>query len=221
MESRSASTTLPRPRLISGTFWRHTAPARNPLELRPTARAGGRYHRRGQPPPLYASSDRDTCWGELFRHTDPAVVSPFEIRRRMSELKVIELPVLDLTDPSVRSAVGVTEAQLTSNDYRHCRRIADLVWSDPERYGGILGPSAAKRGNQTLAVRQEWLDHVGVEAHRTQTPPRRLVGLLEEIARTLPRHALQTPVVRAARDRASGRVGASRRRDRVRRTRSG
>jgi hypothetical protein len=86
----------------------------------------------------------------------------FEIRRRMSELTVAELPVLDLTDPSVRQAVGVTERQLMSNDYRDCRRVADLVWSDAERYGGILGPSAAKPGEQTLAVSQEWLGHVAV-----------------------------------------------------------
>lgn len=105
----------------------------------------------------------------------------------MSELTAANLPVLDLTDPSVRDAVGVSEAQLTSNDYRHCRRVADLVWSQPDRYGGILAPSAAKQGEQTLAVSQEWLDHVAVERHRTQTPPRRLVPLFEEVAKTLPR----------------------------------
>lgn len=186
-----ASTTVQRPRVISGTFWRNTAPARDALQLPPRARAGARYHRRGQRPPLYAASDRDASWGELFRHTDPAVVSPFEIRRRMSELTVDELPILDLTDPSVRQAVGVTEAELRSNDYRHCRRVADLVWSDPEHYGGILGPSAAKPGEQTLAVSQEWLDRIAVEAHRTQTPPRRLLPLFQEIAKTLPTRALR------------------------------
>jgi RES domain-containing protein len=182
---RLASDELSSPRVISGTFWRNTAPARGPLELRPKARAGARYHRRGQAPPLYLSSDRDASWGELFRHTDPAEVSPFEIRRRMSRLHVRELPVLDLTDPTVRDGLDVTEGQLTSNDYRHCRRIADLVWKNPNRFGGILGPSAAKRGEETLAVNQAWLDRVTVEAHRTQTPPSRLVPLFEEIAATL------------------------------------
>jgi RES domain-containing protein len=104
----------------------------------------------------------------------------------MSELRVVDLPVLDLIDPAVREAVGVTEARLRSNDYRHCRRVADLVWSRSERYGGILAPSAAKPGEQTLAVAQEWLGRVTVVTHRTQTPPRRLIPLFQDVAKTLP-----------------------------------
>jgi RES domain-containing protein len=171
---------------MSGIFWRNTAPARDALDLPAVARSSARYHRRGHPPPLYAASEREASWGELFRHTDAAVVSPFEIRRRMSELSVVELPVLDVTDQNVREALRVTEAQLASNDYRHCRRVAALVWESPDRYGGILAPSAAKRGAHTLAVSQDWLDHVTVTAYRRQTPPRRLLPLFEEIARTLP-----------------------------------
>jgi RES domain-containing protein len=185
--SSSTSPSLPPPRLLSGTFWRNTPPARDALDLPAAARSGARYHRRGDPPPLYAASDRDVSWGELFRHTDPAVVSPFEIRRRMSELRVVDLPVLDVTDEEARDAIEVTEAQLTSNDYRHCCRLAALVWSRPDRYGGILAPSAAKHGAQTLAASQDWLDHITVTASRRQTPPRRLLPLFEEIARTLPR----------------------------------
>jgi RES domain-containing protein len=185
--SSSTSLSLPSPRLLSGTFWRNTPPARDALELPATARSGARYHRRGEPPPLYAASDRDASWGELFRHTDPAVVSPFEIRRRMSGLRVVDLPILDLTDEDAIDPIEATEAQLTSNDYRHCRRIAALVWSQSERYGGILAPSAAKPGAHTLAVSQSWLDHITVTVSRRQTPPRRLLPLFEEIARTLPR----------------------------------
>jgi RES domain-containing protein len=185
--SPSTSSSPPPPRLLSGTFWRNTPQARNALELPAAARSGARYHRRGEPPPLYAASERDASWGELFRHTDPAVVSAFEIRRRMSELRVVDLPVLDITDEDVRDALEVTEAQLTSNDYRHCRRVAALVWSRPDRYGGILAPSAAKQGARTLAVSQDWLGRVDVAAYRRQTPPRRLLPLFEEIAGTLPR----------------------------------
>jgi RES domain-containing protein len=181
------SGSVPPPRSVSGSFWRNTPPARHALDLPATARAGARYHRRRQRPPLYAASDRDASWGELFRHIDPAVLSPFEIRRRMSELAVVDLPVLDLTAPEIRDALGITEAQLVTNDYRHCRRLADLIWARPETYGGILGPSAAKPGAETLAVSQGWLGHVTVTASRTLTPPRRLLPLFEEIARTLPR----------------------------------
>lgn len=105
----------------------------------------------------------------------------------MSELGVVDLPVLDVTHEEARDAIEVTEAQLTSNDYRHCRRVTALVRSRPDRYGGILAPSAAKQGAQTLAVSQDWLGNVTVTAFRRQTPPRRLLPLFEEIAKTLPR----------------------------------
>jgi len=112
--------------------------------------------------------------------------------RRMSRLRVVGLPVLDLTDEAVRTVLGVTEAQLVSNDYATCRRVADVAWKHPERYGGILAPSAAKAGEATLAVSQAWLEgHVEVESSRTQTPPRRLIELFERVAETLPQRAVR------------------------------
>src|SRR5918912_4305287 len=91
-----------------------------------------------------------TAADSLYRSMPPPAVTPRgaslpahrrggrltvrKIRRWMSELRVVDLPVLDLIDPAVREAVGVTEARLRSNDYPHCRRVADLVWSRSERY---------------------------------------------------------------------------------------
>src|SRR5438105_7867833 len=106
--SSSMSSVLPPPRSVTGTFWRNTSPMRDALQLPASAPVGARYHRRRQRPPFYAASDRDASWGELFRHTDPAVVSPFEIRRRMNELAVVDLAVLDLTDGEIRDALAVT-----------------------------------------------------------------------------------------------------------------
>jgi RES domain-containing protein len=178
---------LPPPRRISGTYWRHTSPRRDALDLPAAAPAAARYHRRGEPAPLYLSSDRDACWAELFRHVDAAVVSPFEVMRRMTRVAVTDLPVLDLTDPRAREALALTEAQLVGNEYRHCRRAADLVRRHARRYGGILAPSAAAPDATTLVVEQAWVpNHVRVESHRTQTAPRRLADLFDEVARTLP-----------------------------------
>lgn len=123
----------------------------------------------------------------MFRHHVSVAVSPFEIRRRMSTLRVTELPVLDLTDPDIRAQLGVTEAELTGNDYTTPQKITELVRRVPERFGGILEPSAAMRGEQTLVVFQEYLDdHVDIEQEPIMTSPRRLFGLFELVIDTLP-----------------------------------
>ena len=136
-------------RVVDGEFFRHTAPKRAPLAVPHTARASGRYHRKGQQPRLYASSTRDTAWGELFRHTEPEV-SPFEVRRRMSKLRVSALPVLDLTDAGVQGQLGITKRNLIRNRPAVCRRIADLARQAPDRFGGLLAPSAADPSEHTL-----------------------------------------------------------------------
>jgi RES domain-containing protein len=174
-------------RTISGEFFRHTAPSRDALDVPPQAFAAGRYHRTRQEPHLYASSSWDAAWGELFRHSEPEV-SPFEVRRRMSRLKVTDLPVLDLTDPDVRDLLGVTERNLTGNRYADCRRIADLVRRAPGRFGGILAPSAADPERAaTLVVFREWVERkVKVIDYSVGSPPMRLLALFQRVIETLP-----------------------------------
>jgi RES domain-containing protein len=174
-------------REISGVFFRQTAPKYRATELPCKASGAGRNHRDGREPPMYGSSSEDASWGELFRHHLDVDVSPFEIRRRMSTLQISGLPVLDLTDPGVRAQVGVSEQALTSNDYSACQAITELVRRAPGRFGGILQPSAAIAGEQTLVVFQERLDdHVEILEEPITTPPIRLFGLFELIIDTLP-----------------------------------
>ena len=154
----------------------------------PEADVAGRFHEEGDEPPMYASSSEDAAWGELFRHTDPTTgISPFEVRRRMSALQVEDLPVMDLTDIAVRRALGVTATDLVANDYAVCHAIGQLARREPERFGGLLAPSAAIRGEQTLVVFQRWLEpYVEIKNDRVTHPPRRLFGLFESIVDTLP-----------------------------------
>lgn len=172
-------------RRISGTFWRHGSPARDPLELPERAPASGRYHAKGQQPRLYASSTRDAAWGELFRHVY-GPLSPFEVKRRMAKLDVVGLPVLDLTDAAVRRQLGITEQELVGNRYRACQLIASLARRRPDRFGGILAPSAASEDTTTLVVFSEWRHRVRVAHSRIVHPPTRLLALFERLIGTLP-----------------------------------
>lgn len=135
----------------TGRWWRQTSPRYGALDLLERARQGGRCHRRYEPSPCYTSSTETTAWGELFRHVYEEV-SPFEMRRRMSEIEVRHLPVVDFEDPDVRDMFSVTERSLVSNNYAACRKIADLLRQRPDRFGGMILPSAAVPGERTLVV---------------------------------------------------------------------
>jgi RES domain-containing protein len=172
---------------VSGLFFRHTGPKYRATDMLAKANGEGRNHKDGREPPMYSSSSMDAAWGELFRHHLDPDLSPFEVRRRMSTLLIRELPVLDLTDSDVRAQLGVTEADLTSNDCAIPQAITEMVRRNPGHFGGILQPSAAIPGEQTLVVFQERLDeHVEVLEEPVMTPPIRLFGLFELIIDTLP-----------------------------------
>lgn len=63
----------------------------------------------------YASSHEQGAWAELFRRFLDEGVDPFEIRRRVGRVSV-DLEVLDLTVEATRSHLGVSEADLVSDD---------------------------------------------------------------------------------------------------------
>jgi RES domain-containing protein len=172
-------------RTISGTFYRQTSPRRSALELDERAPASGRYHVKGQQPRIYASSSEEAAWGELFRHF-LGPVSPFEIKRRMSHLTVTDLPVLDLTDLDVCRQLGIPQLELVGNRYRACQLVASLVRRRPDRFGGVLAPSAASEDATTLVVFSEWRDRVHIDHHREIRPPSRMIDLFERLIGTLP-----------------------------------
>jgi RES domain-containing protein len=189
--SPSDEAELPEPppdRIVSGHYFRHVAPRSRPLDVRDPAPANGRYHRRGSPAPLYASSTEESAWAELFRHTEPGI-SPFEVKRRMCQLEVRHLHVLDLTDPDIRDALGVTERNLTSNRLTVCQQIAAFARRWPDHLDGILAPSAAVPGLETLVIFPEGLGNIGVVTQKIANPPWRLLYLFERVIATLPPRA--------------------------------
>jgi RES domain-containing protein len=182
---------------LSGTFYRQTSPRRAALDLAQPAPAAGRYHRRGGQSPVYASSSAEASWGELFRHTEPGI-SPFETKRRMSELQVTGLRVLDITDPSVQAALGISQRKLVGNRRGSCQQVAAFAHLWPE-IDGLLAPSAAMSGMTTLVIFPQGLEYVSVRDRGVQKPPLRLIHLLERVVESLPPRR-QDQMYRVARD---------------------
>ena len=84
----------------------------------------------------------------MFRHFSDEGVDPFEVRRRIGYVDVDRLAVLDLTDATVLSAIGATEADLLGDDYSLTQRIARAATE--AGFEGILAPSAALPGRGPL-----------------------------------------------------------------------
>lgn len=167
------------PRYLTRKVWHHGSPARGLLACLPIARGDGRYHRALGPNTWYASSTERGAWAELLRHHESPDISPFEVRRRIGRAGVHALAVLDLTDPDVRQTIGVTEDELRGDDLTLCQQLADAARA--AGFEGILAPSAALRGEHTLAVFVDSLDKVREEHSRIQRPPVRMRDLLRYV----------------------------------------
>jgi RES domain len=127
----------------------------------------------------YASSREQGAWAELFRHFVDEGVDPFEVRRRVGRVSV-DLEVLDLTDEATRSHLGVSEADLVSDDCTVTRDIATAARD--AGFDAVLAPAAALAGCKTLAVFAHALPaKVAAERSEVRQPPPRLADLLPRI----------------------------------------
>ena len=108
----------------------------------------GRYHRAGEPWPLYAALDPPTAWAEWRATTRGGIAGSHELRR-LWRLRVRDLVVLDLRRAEVRAAMGLDEGDLVG-PREHPQRLAARA----RRIGaaGIVAPSAAQPGGFALVV---------------------------------------------------------------------
>lgn len=143
------------------------------------ATSTGRYHRLGGPGVWYGSSQQQACWAELFRHFLDSGVDPFEVRRRVGKVTVRGLAVLDLTDGAVLATLHVADADLVGDDYTISQELAAAALT--AGFAGLLAPSAALPGRQTLVVFAAGVAAVVEESSTVPQPPPRLVDLLSVI----------------------------------------
>lgn len=131
----------------------------------------GRYHRVGDPWPLYASLDRPTMWAE-WSHATGGAIAPADDPRWVCALD-LDLTVLDLRDAATRRALRVTERQLTGDwapdtpnpaTSRVMRAARDLG------VDGVVVPSAARAGGWNVAVLPTAFERVSLARRRREIP---------------------------------------------------
>ena len=155
------------PVVVEGPYYRHGNPRYRLDEVPPKAAASSRWQREGDPAALHLSDSEQATWAEWAKVSNDAVDRTY-VRRRFGRIDV-SVHAVDLRDPDVQKALDIEGADLTSDDYSTCRRIADAA-----RTLGIealLAPSAAREGATTLVVLPAGLRRVRVICEQVLAPP--------------------------------------------------
>ncbi len=135
----------PEGRTFEGTVYRYENPDR--LDTTFTAHPGNvaanhRYSGPGEGA-VYGGTSSRTALREVEHYgaADGRVVAQQDIRLNN---------VLDLTDPSVRSRVGVSLDDISGDSYQYTQQIG--TWARQQGYDGILAPSARNVGGSNIVV---------------------------------------------------------------------
>ena len=147
---------------------RHVPDCLPPREPAPYA---GRYHRVSEAWPLYGALNEATIWAEWARATGGGV-QPADDPRSLCRFTA-DLDVLDLREPAVREALGVSDDELVADrseaePNQACLRVARRaveLGAD-----GFIVPSAARPGGWCIDVLPAGFSKLHRTSRRTVTP---------------------------------------------------
>ncbi len=138
-------------------------PAFPPYRPAPTE---GRYHRPGEPWPLYASLEPATVWAE-WSAASRGAIDPASERRRLWRLDAKSLPVVDLRRPEVAAELEVKLEELTGARARAYSLAARAREAGAQ---GMIVPSAAEAGAWNLVVFPDGFSRVQAAGSRVMKP---------------------------------------------------
>jgi RES domain-containing protein len=148
---------------FEGVCFRHSAARYATVDegtLEASMRAGGRFNPAGEFGAVYVALDEETALAELGRRIDRTGLPRKHFRPRMMlQLRVRLVRVLDLTDPEVRSQLGVATDEISGAEWARAQGVARQARE--QGYTAIRFPSATGTG-QNLAI---FLDRLGPDEH--------------------------------------------------------
>lgn len=131
------------------------------------ARCEGRFHRKGEPLPQYASDSAYATLRELQLHADSPLEPAREIFRRITAVGLAAgTKILAADDAATLDATGLSLKQVYHpTDYEACQTIADYAKSLPE-VAAISTQSNADRLRRTFAILPESSNRLTAEVDR-------------------------------------------------------
>jgi hypothetical protein len=157
-------------RPVQGLFARHGHPKAPLDEPPPIVARPDRWQKAGDESVLFLCDGEDTVWAEWRRKLSAAAgVDVTESVRLFGWIALSFDDVIDLRDPVVQNLLGITDADLTSDDTTTCHAIlaaARVVGVDV-----LLAPSAARHGGTTVIVLPHVRKRVEVVSSERRVPP--------------------------------------------------
>lgn len=124
---------------FDGHAWKHTLPNQSPTAANTK---GARWNPAGVPA-VYLSIERDTALAE-GAYLVGVQPQPITGMRHIHEVELSLRRVLDLRDPTVRRALGLSDADLRSSDQSACRTVGGTAeWLGVD---ALIVPSARTDG---------------------------------------------------------------------------
>ncbi|MCI4685096.1 RES domain-containing protein [Candidatus Rhodoblastus alkanivorans] len=130
----------------SGRTYRHTTASRDPLSGEGARRGGGRYNPTDLFPTVYLGQPVEACMRELEQLANRQHLSVedfLSIPRVLHTIDLIDLEVLDLTNPDTQDTLGLDQADL-EGDWPPCQAVGHATWF--LEFHGVLAPSAVGAG---------------------------------------------------------------------------
>lgn len=120
-----------------------------PFWVRPNSRPG-RWHVVGEPPTQYWSTTPDGAWAELIRAEELTLEGELDLLRM--PIWVCRIPCLGLVDlrqEAERDALGLSIADLISDDWSACQRAGEHLRGTAR---GVITPSAAMESGANVTL---------------------------------------------------------------------
>lgn len=155
----------------SGTTYRYTTARRDPLSGAGARLNGGRWN----PPDIFATVylgfPLKATVGELERLAESqgsTAERMLAVPYVLHTVEVVNLPILDLTNPAALDRLGLTIGDIADEDWTACQSIGQAAWF--LGLGGVLAPSASGLGFVLAAFETRALTSLAVSKSMPFTP---------------------------------------------------
>ena len=130
----------------TGEAFRHVSAGRSPLSGEGARIIGGRWNPPGSFAVLYLGTGRETAVAEFYRLAERQDIAPSSfLPRTVHHYSLTLTDLVDLRDDTALQEVGLTGADVRSDDLAACQRVGEAAFASGRE--GVIAASATGHGD--------------------------------------------------------------------------